>query len=191
MGIAVILLVGFAIFAFFIMCYSVCEKKEERQQVILDDPNADPKEKEAILKQREVEKIIGDLLNGGNTMIRNKVSIQVKLLGVYGTYQDTTDNACLLILFKDRLAYIDQLDMKVKFSVPLEKIINVQWDVTEKMTYYLVIDCKDPMTETERSIVFSPTRNWKDDEFVNNIIVARNKCLASTKDVNKVNEEIH
>ena len=123
--------------------------------------------------------------------LNTDMAVRAKLKNVYKTYQDTTQDSHILCLYDDRLAYIDELTTIEQFSIPLAKITAVQCDTFERLTitrflmvgiasfvlpkktYCIVVTYTDDSTGQKEQVLFST--NKKQDCFVNNVLIARNR----------------
>lgn len=165
----------------------------------LNDPTVPEAEKEEIRRKRaEVQNQV-EAINKYTYKVQQKLACQVKLEGVYGTYQDTSYSPHYLAIEDSKLVYVERMSGKVEFSIPFEAIHDVVSDTSERLTatrmilvgalafalkkktYYIVVNYNDPITKSIQSAIFTPKKNEKHDVFVNNILIERNKYLMSTQ----------
>lgn len=174
------------------------KKKHGINDKKLTNPNVSDEEKQALQMSKDIrdKKVL--------FMPKNLI-IYANLQGVFGTYADGKDFGSKLLCIEDKkLSYIEDGTGKELFSIPLEDIVNAQCDTSERLTatrilltgvlafalkkktYYIVITYNDSITETEQNVVFLPSSNNDHREFINNILIARNKYLMAKKQKNSV-----
>lgn len=193
-------LIGVLIMLPFIIILIRIENKQQQKECDekLTNPNVSDEEKQAIQMSKDIrdKKVL--------FMPKNLI-IYARLQGVFGTYADGKDFGSKLLCIEDeKLSYVEDGTGKELFSIPLEDIVNAQCDTSErftaarilltgvlafalkKKTYYIVITYNDSITETEQNVVFLPSSNNDHSEFINNILIARNKYLMAKKQKNSV-----
>lgn len=133
------------------------------------------------------------------TKMRNENMLQVcKLENVYRDFKDDGLSQSGICLYDTKMSYepMDTIGKNgAKFSIPYDKITDIQCDVSEKITasrilltgllafafkkktHYTVITYKDDLTNSEQQLIFRVDNPLNKEAFINNFTIKRNQYL--------------